>query len=444
MRAEKRKKYIAIWMAALLVLSVPVAWVRAIIAADELTIHDYTMLSEFKTSIATANGDVLFRDSCVDPGLFGNLIGMPVTSKDENRISNSITGHYAEEMIPAALNPLAGIKAMTEEDAEQLLTTLLSVEAHEAVREAFASHDGICAAYNYVTGEVYMLLSLPSGLSLADDAPEGSLINVCLRGRVVPGSTMKLVAIICALDQGIDPNFTYVCTGELELPDGNIVKCHRSSGHGKLGLEDAVGLSCNTYMAALIQQLDVEQAQETLHRMGFLLNGEEAETNGKVSRLSHIYSRTTFDSNRKFNSVWGLVGQGESNVNPVHMLTVIGAIAGEGKTAAPYLVERIGTEEKARFQAEEAETLTLMDSETARRVAGHWRQATEAYYKMDERFTMLKTGTAQVKNGNNRLLMGVIEDINTAFYISVTGSSGDEIYDIANTLLSCLPDGSAE
>ena len=110
--------------------------------------------------------------------------------------------------------------------------------------------------------------------------------------------------------------------------------------------------------------------------------------------------------------------------------------------ANPYLVEKISSaNDKVYFQADAPEMLTLMDSQLAQETAEHWSNATEKYYNMDERFTMLKTGTAQINNGksNNRLLMGVIEEQNTVFYISVTNTSDTEIYDIANTILSFLP-----
>lgn len=439
MRAEKRKKYIAVLMAALLVLTVPLVWVRTFFAADELTIHDYADLPDWKTIIISRNGDILYQDGCVSPELFGNLIGKPNESKEGNVILNSITSRYADDMVPHNLNPVTGIDGLEEKDLERLQTTLLSEAAHQAVRDAFESHNGVCAAYNYVTGEVYMLLSLPSGTSISDTAPAGSLTNVCILGRCVPGSTMKLIAVICALRQGIDPDFIHNCTGSLILPDGKTVKCHKTSGHGKLDLEDAIGLSCNTYMAALIQQLNVEQTHETLQQMGFLLNGEAAEENGTVSELSYLVSRTTFTSNQDFTSVWGLIGQGESNVNPLHMLTIVGSIAGGGQTAAPYLVERIGSAEDVHFQAKEAKKLTLIDSQTAQAVADHWRTATQKHYNVDERFTMLKTGTAETGSGTNRLLMGVIEDCSTVFYISVTDTSGKEIFNIADALLDALP-----
>lgn len=439
MRAEKRKKYIALMMAGLLVLTVPLVWVRAFFAARELTIHDYADLPEWKTLITTSNGDIIYRDGCVSPELYGNLLGKPNASSDGNVIVNSITGKHADAMVPHSLNPITGLAGLKEEDLEQLQTTLLSDAAHRAVKDAFDSLDGVCAAYNYVTGEVYMLLSLPSGTSHDETAPAGSLSNICTSNRCTPGSTMKLVAAICAADQGIDPGFIHNCTGALTLPDGSIVKCHKTSGHGKLDLEDAIGLSCNTYMAALIQQLDTAKAQETLRELGFLLNGEKSDLRGSVSDLTYLYSRTTFTSNREFNSVWGLIGQGETLVNPLHMLTIVGAIAGGGQTAAPYLVERIGTEEDVYFQAEDAGTMTLIDSQTAAAVATHWRNATQKHYNVSERFTMLKTGTAQVSNGTNRLLMGVIEDCSTVFYISVSNTSGNVIYDIADALLAALP-----
>ena len=49
------------------------------------------------------------------------------------------------------------------------------------------------------------------------------------------------------------------------------------------------------------------------------------------------------------------------------------------------------------------------------------------------------TAPAETTGATNRLLMGVIEDCHTVFYICVNGSTGSEIYDIANSLLEALP-----
>ena len=75
-----------------------------------------------------------------------------------------------------------------------------------------------------------------------------------------------------------------------------------------------------------------------------------------------------------------------------------------------------------------------------------WSDATEAYYrsgsrKLNEKITHGKTGTSEIGEGNNRLIMGVMEEYDTAFVVIVEGlPAGDPLMiAIANVLADEIP-----
>lgn len=449
-RAEKRKKYIPRLLALVLVLFAPLTYIRVLFDAAELNRRDLNIGAEHLSTITTSNGDILHQGSCIDPEIFGNLIGDSLGYKDGSLpVENAIVPKYKEELKITGFNPLVGAASLKQRNTSDLRTTLLSVNAHEHIKSLFGSYNGVCCVYNYVTGEVYMLLSLPSGLKTGPDAVSGSLRNNNLRNCFIPGSTMKIVATICALDQGLD-DYTTTCTGETTLPDGNVAKCH--SIHGKVDLKRAIGGSCNCYMAELIQKLNINEARQSLEKLGFILHSdaENVETDGQpplqgdLSRLTYTYSTTVFDSNGTFSDVWGLIGQGKSQITPLHMATIAGSVANGGCTAKPYLMERITAGSgKVLFQEKGGDMMELVDPETVELTRQYWQEAVADYYtNVDDAITLAKSGTAEQGNGTtNRMLMGAMEEYNTAFFILVEGlPSGDPlIYTIANNLVQYLP-----
>lgn len=440
MRSEKSKTFLIIFLVGAMLLMAPLTYIRVLFAGNNLTLRDMEYISPIRSTISTRNGDVLYKGGCIDRKTFGNLIG------DGGWIANTIHPLYQDKMVLKGFNPLVGLKSITEKDAMNLKTSLLSVEAHKTIQNLFDSFNGVCCVYNYVTGEVYMAMSLPSDIGKAEDVAPNSLYNNCLRGGLIPGSTMKIIAVLCALEQNPTlQNFTFVCTGKTTLADGNTVTCH--GVHGRVDLTKGLGVSCNAYMAGLVQQFNVEQTQQILKKLGFLLpdSGEDVPTKGNMGELTYNYSKTSFDSTSDFSSVWGLVGQGKSAVTPLHMVTIAGAVANGGSAASPYLVENVARGNgKITYKPKRAEDIQMVSPETADLVATYWREAVQQHYgnKLNARITMAKTGTAQQGNGNNdRALMGIVEDCNTAFFILVEDapSGSSLIFQIANALVPYLP-----
>ena len=76
---------------------------------------------------------------------------------------------------------------------------------------------------------------------------ETTLLNRAIRGRYPPGSTLKMIGAIAALETGVTDTLTTfaACVGSLQVGDV-IFRCNLRSGHGELNLMSALETSCNT------------------------------------------------------------------------------------------------------------------------------------------------------------------------------------------------------
>ena len=99
---------------------------------------------------------------------------------------------------------------------------------------------------------------------------------------------------------------------------------------------------------------------------------------------------------------WAGIGQHHDTVNPCRYMTFLGAIAGGGEAAQPYIVESAGRKLFGSHRASRTSTGRIMAKETAEAIAELLRNNVENQYG-DENFPGLtvcaKTGTAEVGGG---------------------------------------------
>ncbi len=424
-------------LAAVLVISVFCGmFARVMIAADELSEADAIVMTGVTGRIEDRFGQPIYRDGEVsDYKVFGNLIGY------KDRIHNSLVYRYSDLLTSAKINPILGLSSM-EAESRVMHTTLLSEESQKELAKFFDTKSGCCFAYNYETGEVYTALSLPA---YEPDAAGTTYINRCFDSTYIPGSTMKVVTAALAVDQGKNVTWTfYSCKGSYTLSNGDKINC--TGTHGWLDFAGAIGRSCNCYFAQLIEDLNLDQALETLEELGFSVNKEEGKK-GALDRLIKAGSTANITNTVSFKNVWGLIGQGHTEVNAVDMAMIAAAVVNGGETATPYIVSSVvnpNREDEVLYQAE-PETKKLLEKKTADKTARFWEWAVDRYYydnkDLNSRISHAKTGTAEQGDGNvDNLLMGVIESSKTAFYIVVEdGRYSNLPVTIANKLAELLP-----
>ena len=169
------------------------------------------------------------------------------------------------------------------------------------------------------------------------------MFNRATMSTYPPGSTFKLVTVVAALESGvIDRNWTVNCPGYYKL-GRRVFKCNRSSGHGKLNLEEALGQSCNVYFYKLMLELGLKKWSEYSRNFGFgVRTGLDIpeESTGNVpdeAFLDKKYGAGRWQRGHLLNLV---IGQGDLLVTPMQMANLMMIIRNEGIYYKPRIARK--------------------------------------------------------------------------------------------------------
>lgn len=273
----------------------------------------------------------------------------------------------------------------------------IDADANVEAYRALAGRNGFVSVYNWKTGEIVCLVSMPT-LDPAqevnkDSVPTGTYINKALSSKFTPGSTFKLVTTAAALENIDDINTrTFTCTGST-LIDGEKITCPKA--HGTMDIYGALSNSCNCAYASLAVELGGDIMAEYTEKLGLTSSYD-------VDGIKTAAGSFNFDT-YNINIGWAGIGQFEDEVNPLSMMVYMGAIAGDGKAAEPCLIKSTGksllpgSDSSAR-----AGTVSLLSSETAKQIKDMMRNNVKSNYG-DSNYPSLelhaKSGTAEVGSG---------------------------------------------
>jgi len=162
------------------------------------------------------------------------------------------------------------------------LKTSLDLELQKLTYQKFGRYAGSAIAMDIKTGEVLACVSMPSfdtnKFAFGITQPEFNellknerkpLINKFLSGQYSPGSVVKPIIALAALENKIvDQDYTHFCSGKIELY-GQEFYCWKDGGHGKINLKDAIKKSCDIYFYEVARLLGVDRLAETIRKFNF-------------------------------------------------------------------------------------------------------------------------------------------------------------------------------
>jgi penicillin-binding protein 2 len=178
------------------------------------------------------------------------------------------------------------------------LKTSLDLELQKLTYQKFGRYAGSAIAMDIKTGEVLACVSTPSfdtnKFAFGITQPEFNellknerkpLINKFLSGQYSPGSVVKPIIALAALENKIvDQDYTHFCSGKIELY-GQEFYCWKDGGHGKVNLKDAIKKSCDIYFYEVARLLGVDRLAETIRKFNFgqtILKDFDEEKKGLV------------------------------------------------------------------------------------------------------------------------------------------------------------------
>jgi len=219
------------------------------------------------------------------------------------------------------------------------------------------------------------------------------------------GSIFKLVTAARLIESGVNIYEIYNCSGSVNFDNNTKIKCFNGISHGKINLEDAVALSCNTMFVELSKKINPEFFIKTARNLGF---GKKIELAPEFfSESGNLPSITELKNNKKM--AMFSFGQESLMATPMQVAALINTIACEGIYHEPKLIENLinkdGSFEKYNFKLPKR----VLKSHTARNLKKFMRKSiilgTAKYANSKKITAAAKTSTAEtgIFINNNRV-----------------------------------------
>jgi penicillin-binding protein 2 len=191
-------------------------------------------------------------------------------------------------------------------------------------------------------------LTVPEYRALTEDL-DVPLYDRALRGVYPPGSTIKPLVALAALQYGVmAPETTHFCRGFWQFPgSSHQYRDWKKGGHGTINMHTAIVQSCDTYFYSVSNQLGINRLHDFLTEFGL---GQKTgidilgERTGLVP--SPEWKKKTFK--QKNLQVWfpgetviAGIGQGYMLVTPLQLADAAATIANHGRRFAPRLVKSV-------------------------------------------------------------------------------------------------------
>ena len=324
-------------------------------------------------------------------------------------INASAVSGYAAQM--AGFDIINGIYDASGEGGKAQLT--LSARIQDTAYTALAGRKGTVAVYNYKTGEILCAVTTPSfdpdnvpEIKDGDERYEGIYVNRFLQSTYIPGSIYKVVSTAAALSCVSDiQNRTFHCTGVREYGTEK-VSCE--SAHGTQNLQSALANSCNCAYSEIAEAIGRENMKKYVKQFqiadSLSFDGiTTAAGNYDISEAGAV------------SFAWSCIGQYTDQVNPARFMAFMGAIAGDGVAAEPYIVSRVFSGGSTTYKAKTHEMDRIMTKEVATQLQYYMRNNVQSKYG-DWNFPGLKvcakSGTSQLGGDktSNAMFAGFVQN----------------------------------
>lgn len=285
---------------------------------------------------ANLHGDVGYRH------VVSNALGRQIPT-DSREISDSL---------PADESPAPGQNVYLSLDLDLQMIAMKALEGRR----------GAVVAIDPWTGEILALVSAPSfdpnlfavGMSTSQFAALQNdltqpLFNRAIRGAYPPGSTIKPMLALAALESGATSlTRRTVCRGYFMLPNTtHRYRDWKRGGHGEVDLHDALQQSCDVYFYEISGDIGIDRMHYYLDQFG-LGRATGIDVRGEHPGLvpSREWKRKNFSERtdqRWYNgeTVIASIGQGYMLTTPLQLASAAATLATRGVRYEPHLVAAI-------------------------------------------------------------------------------------------------------
>ena len=290
-------------------------------------------------TIGVAQVEVPLRyDNVIAPHIIGYVDGeYNGVTGIEKGYDEQLSSYEGAAVVRYAIDALGRPMSAVDEEIENTLTVsaggvalTLDAQVQTIVREVASAYmeRGAVIVTDAQTAQVLASVSLPDYQpnDVADVLEDvGAPLLDRSRINYNCGSVFKIITAAAALENGITPDTTYTCTGEISV-DGVAFACHNHVGSRTFTMREAMTCSCNGYFI----QLALEVGAAAIHRVAEKAGWGEAFTlaNGIFAAASVLPNDEDLSSNAALANF--AIGQGDLLATPYHVHTLAQAVANGG------------------------------------------------------------------------------------------------------------------
>jgi penicillin-binding protein 2 len=287
-----------------------------------------------------------------------------VLSKNQGRITVSYRVDALNRVLAGEQEEISDTTSLERSGVVLTLDQTIQAIAERAADSTKLTKAGILVL-EVPSGKIRAMVSRPNfspeNVAAVLKSPDSPLLNRCMSAYSV-GSVFKLVSAAAALEYGISPDYSYTCTGAINV-DGGLFHCFNGESHGKENMKQAIANSCNAYFVNLMQQVPPQQFLLMAQSLGFgrssLVAPGIASDPGILPTLKSLAVPRAL-ANFSF-------GQGDLTATPLQIAALVNAVASGGVYSQPTLYE--GTvDQNLKFtdRAAQAQGTRVMTESTAR------------------------------------------------------------------------------
>ena len=231
--------------------------------------------------------------------------------------------------------------------------TTLDIDVQKFASELLKDKSGSICVMDIYTGDIIAMVSSPTfdankfvhGIDTKDwqdliNDDKKPLINKSIAGLYPPGSTIKPLVALSALENDvISPNTMTECKGEMELY-GHKYHCWKKKGHGFLRLREGIKQSCDIYFYEVARRLGVDRLAETANKFGLgnkVFDILDEERTGLVPstkwKLKNIGRGWLLGE-----TLLAGIGQGYFQVTPIQLCLMTAQLANGGYKIKPKII----------------------------------------------------------------------------------------------------------
>jgi len=324
----------------------PVVSVARQYTEDGASSHIIGYVSE--TSIKDLERSKTLRDINI-PGLKTGKSGLE-KHLNEEMIGEPGLQRFEVNAFGKRIKELQFISGITGKDYR----TTLDLEVQKFTIKLLKDKAASVCVMDIFTGDIIALVSSPTfdankfvhGISKKDwseliNNDRKPLINKPMAGLYPPGSTLKPIVALSALENEVIKSKLLVqCKGKIELY-GQIYHCWKEKGHGYMNLRSAIKQSCDIYFYEVARRLGIDRLSDTAKKFGLgkkVLNNFVEEKEGVVPntkwKIDNIgkswYLGETLISG---------IGQGYFQSTPLQLCLMTAQLANGGYEIKPRIVD---------------------------------------------------------------------------------------------------------